>query len=382
MYIYPGVRFIPIDSSTITVTFGTLAPLTFEQLLPKEFDWLMSQAGQKNSAEKLITPTRVSGAHSLRKALINSGFARAQPPELTTASLGEYETEFAILQAQGYNGRALLKRRQQSSIAFRGLNQVALCLIRTLAASGFRHFIVDDSRPAAATDLWADPLYPRDYDTRAEAVNAMLKGSYPHAAVVSENVAPSVAVLSCEDDYDFLGSALFGSFDVPHLNVLSGGHGVAIGPFVVPEHSPSLCCYDQEKLRKIAYGERAIVHQADVPEASGVLADDPRPSGPQAGGAQVRALGNSATVRSRRLQNSGISLNATTAEMASVLAAQEIVGFVDGLMPVTVGTVLYCDSGHVLPVQQQVPLDHGCLCAVAQASLPTGTSTHPCEKSL
>lgn len=333
MYIYPGVQFAPTSASTIVVNFGALPTVRFEHLLPEEFEWLMSCSGTSSLPAQALSAHRSTGIAHMRSALIRGGFARATPPSLASGGAIEWEPELSALQSQGKNARRVLHQRHHTAIAIRGLTRVTLSIIRTLAASGFRHFIVDDDRPVAATDLWADPLYPRDQDSRSQAVGEMLKAFYPNAAVVSQNVAPAVAILSSEDSYDFAGSALFGAFDVPHLNVLGSGQNIVVGPFVLPGVTPNLCCYDQEVL------------------------------GGLPGGFPQSSQSSLVTVKSGHLAESGMCVGAATAEMASVLAAQEIVAFIDGNELVSAHGVLTCKATERLPHKQAIPLDDSCLCA-------------------
>lgn len=338
---YPGVRIDALDSTTVVFSFGSLPAVKFEQLLPQEFDWLMSHAGP-SLRQNGIAPEQVSAelprfAH-LEQELQQAGFARASRPPQPDISMESASSEISDIQARGLDGLNTLRRRRQAAVAVRGISRSSLAVIRILAASGVENFIIDDDRAAATSDLYADPYYPRNYSDRRSAVVAMLGTNFPRANVLSSQVSPTVALVCSDDEYDYNASALLSAFSVPHLNVLVNHLHVGIGPFVIPTISPHLCCYG-------------------VPQLS-----SPRPSD-SSRATTWEDLAEGGTVLSEASEGAGIHVAAARAVMAAGMSAQEILNFIDGFVPSTARSVLECGRFNPAPRLHVLEADESCVCS-------------------
>lgn len=338
MHLFPGVTLESKDCATIELRYGSMPSLRFVDLNPSEHAWLMSLVSPAwetdTSKIQLATESDLAGQRGIAiisKALIDARYAtqesvdranKAIPTELAFESLAQ--------RANAIDSHAVLSARTRAIVAVKGINLITLEMIRVLALSGIRNFLVDDSRPANSVEFCAVAGFGTEANTRAAATEHYLLQVAPNAKVLKLAHEPHVAITTCTTTRDELDAAALTTHGIATLQVWHSQGTPVVGPFNIPEMTPCIACQNSasglSSAMTMAHNSRPL-HTAGDPGLPIFV--------PHA---------------------------ASIATLCGTLAASQILTFIDGEVPSSTHTVFHANQQQ--PGFTSVPLEYdgSCLC--------------------
>jgi len=236
-------------------------------------------------------------------------------------------------------GAVTLAERAGRTVGLSGLGRVGALAAEHLATAGVGTLVLDDPEPVQVVDLGVGGYERPDVGRpRAPALAERVRDRHPGTRVLAsdEATAPPDAVVVVEAHaadprrYERLLGA-----GVAHLPVVVREADVVVGPFVVPGRTPCVGC--------------CACHAADVDERWPVVA---------------RALGE-AGVRHAPQET-------TLSALAGVLAAGQVLAFLDGARPATAGAQLEVALPEAVPRVRDVQPHPACGCTSLPGPRPPG----------
>ncbi|MCA5892472.1 ThiF family adenylyltransferase [Isoptericola sp. NEAU-Y5] len=300
-------------------------------LSPAEAGWLCDAAVRRHRSLNQVS--RRWGVDAQRRALLEQVLERAG--YMVPAHRGEpgalvdRAADAVVLGALRPDdaGDATLAERAGRTVGLSGLGRIGALTAEHLATAGIGTLVLDDLEPVQVVDLGIGGYEREDVGrTRASALAGRLRARHPETLVLGPDdaAAPDVVVEVQAHAVDpgryerLLGSG------VAHLPVVVREADVVVGPFVVPGVSACVGC--------------AARHAADLDERWPVVA---------------RALVGASRPAPQET---------TLAALAGVLAAGQVLAFVDGARPVTAGAQLEVALPEAVPRRRPVRPHPACGC--------------------
>lgn len=228
---------------------------------------------------------------------------------------------------------SVMRRRRQRLVALHDAGRLGAPVVALLAAAGIGRVAVVDREKARPCDV--NPAGVAAADTfllREEAVRRAVLRAAPEAEVgaLPPGERPDLTVLAGFEPVDTRLREALHDLEVPHLALTIRESAAIVGPLVVPGHTPCLTCADlYRRDRDPAW--TAIVSQLLTP-------------------------------RRRQREPADVVL----ATFAASLAAMQILDFLDGGRPGTIGGTLEVRPPSPAVVHRNWPAHGACGCGAAE----------------
>lgn len=211
----------------------------------------------------------------------------------------------SLLSDEPDGGASLLLRRRSARVQVIGAGRVGATVAALLVAAGVGHVAVDDPSPVTPADCAPGGLGRRDVGSpRADAVRRRLHAISPSVRTDPIRGRRKIVVLAPPGPFDAtVGDGPLRE-GVPHLLAFLRERSAVVGPLVLPGESPCLRCLD--------------LHRAGRDPAWPLLAAQLATGGPGA-----KAAGD-----------------VVTATLLASVCALQVLGFIEGRRPATVGATL------------------------------------------